>query len=80
MDVSFIFKYLFFICQAALGIANLIVMAMMESGISSEEAYKKIWMFDKYGLLVQVRVCQAFGIAQYTLPFSFLSFSQSEST
>ncbi|XP_022520550.1 NAD-dependent malic enzyme, mitochondrial [Astyanax mexicanus] len=41
--------------EAALGIANLIVMAMMEEGVSQTEARSRIWMFDKFGLLVQDR-------------------------
>uniref|UniRef100_A0A8P4GAN1 Malic enzyme n=1 Tax=Dicentrarchus labrax TaxID=13489 RepID=A0A8P4GAN1_DICLA len=39
--------------EAALGIANLIVMAMMETGMTQADARKRIWMYDKHGLLVK---------------------------
>ena len=42
--------------QAAIGIANLLVMAMLEEGKSVEEAVSCIWMVDTKGLIVKVRV------------------------
>uniref|UniRef100_G3NWD6 Malic enzyme n=1 Tax=Gasterosteus aculeatus aculeatus TaxID=481459 RepID=G3NWD6_GASAC len=41
--------------EAALGIANLIVMAMIEKGMTQAEAREKIWLYDKDGLLVKGR-------------------------
>jgi len=43
--------------KAALGIANLIVMAMVETGLDQAEARDKIWMYDAHGLLVKVSIC-----------------------
>uniref|UniRef100_A0A8C9FVS0 Malic enzyme n=1 Tax=Pavo cristatus TaxID=9049 RepID=A0A8C9FVS0_PAVCR len=41
--------------EAALGIANLIVMAMVENGVPIEDARRRIWMYDKHGLVLQGR-------------------------
>ncbi|XP_055591624.1 NADP-dependent malic enzyme-like [Uranotaenia lowii] len=41
---------------AAIGIANLIVTAMIEQGSTAEQAREKIWMFDQNGLLTKERL------------------------
>lgn len=40
--------------QAAMGIAELITMAMEKEGLAKQECLKKIWMVDSKGLIVKV--------------------------
>lgn len=45
--------------QAAMGIAELITMAMEKEGLPKDECIKKIWMVDSKGLIVKVSNCSA---------------------
>ncbi len=55
--------------EAAIGIANLIAMAVeKKEGIPREEAIKKIWMKDSKGLIVQGR--PEGGISEHKAPFA----------
>uniref|UniRef100_A0A671K374 Malic enzyme n=1 Tax=Sinocyclocheilus anshuiensis TaxID=1608454 RepID=A0A671K374_9TELE len=42
--------------EAAMGIAELIIMAMEKEGLPREQCIKKIWMVDSKGLIVKVRL------------------------
>jgi len=42
--------------QASIGIANLLVMAMQEEGISVADAVSKMWLVDSRGLVTKVAV------------------------
>jgi malate dehydrogenase (oxaloacetate-decarboxylating)(NADP+) len=52
--------------EAAIGIANLIVAAMVGEGLSEEEAQRRCWLVDSRGLVVQSRT----GLAAHKLPFA----------
>ncbi|ESO89243.1 hypothetical protein LOTGIDRAFT_154334 [Lottia gigantea] len=41
--------------EASIGIAKLLVMALMKSGLKQDEAHKQIWMVDSKGLIVKNR-------------------------
>lgn len=42
------------VLQASIGIANLLVMAMQEQGMSVADAISKIWLVDSRGLVTKV--------------------------
>jgi len=52
--------------EAAIGIGNLIVAAMIDDGISEEDARKRCWFFDSHGLVVAERT----DLAPHKLPFA----------
>jgi malate dehydrogenase (oxaloacetate-decarboxylating)(NADP+) len=43
------------IIKAAIGIAQLTILALKKQGVSEEDAIAKIWLVDSKGLIVKVR-------------------------
>ncbi len=41
--------------KAAIGIAQLTILALKKQGVSEEDAIAKIWLVDSKGLIVKVR-------------------------
>ncbi|CAG0886471.1 unnamed protein product [Darwinula stevensoni] len=54
--------------EASIGIANLIVAAMEEEGLSQEEARSHIWLVDSKGLIVKNRT--EGGVAGHKIPYA----------
>ncbi|EDV21481.1 uncharacterized protein TRIADDRAFT_50795 [Trichoplax adhaerens] len=54
--------------EAAIGIANLIVSALMEEGLAESDARKKVWLVDSKGLVVNNR--SKGGINEHKQPFA----------
>lgn len=59
VEIDFLFLSLRVPLQAAMGIAELITMAMEKEGLPKDECIKKIWMVDSKGLIVKVSNCSA---------------------
>lgn len=58
--------------QAAMGIAELITMAMEKEGLAKDECIKKIWMVDSKGLIVKVSNCSSNRIQPEAVCFLYI--------